>query len=96
MTHVNGNAMLVAEDDTQKGDLILVGKIPVYVALENANKDQLLAAAILGNYIGTVEVRATEDVKYGQPIGVNGHTVGIALADAKPGELFELAHRVAV
>lgn len=113
--HPNGNITYTAAAAIAKGQLVKLtgGKvtpttaatdIAIGVALDGAAKDDIVPVAILGNYTGTVQVKAGGAIAAGAQVAANATAsaaatdviVGIALeAASSSGDMIEIAHAVA-
>lgn len=113
--HPNGNITFTAAAAIAKGELVKLssGKVTpttaatdlaIGVALDGAATGDIVPVAILGNYTGTVQIKAGGAIAAGDQIAANATTtadstdviIGIALeAAAASGDMIEIAHSVA-
>lgn len=110
----NGNKTYTAGADIAKGDVLKFseGKViptsaandaAIGIALDAAKNGEIVPVAILGNYTGTVEVKAGGAIAAGAQVAADGTAtaaatdviVGRALeAAAAEGDMIEIAHCV--
>lgn len=113
--HPNGNATYTAGADIALGEPVKFsdGKVvpcsaatdaAVGVALDGADSGDIVPIAVLGNYTGTVQLRAAGAIAAGAQVTAEAKTtsgatdviIGRALAAASAaGDLIEIAHQVA-
>ena len=112
--HPNGNATFTAGADIAKGNVVKLseGKVipttaandaAIGIALDGAKNGEIVPVAILGNYTGTVEVKAGGAISAGTQVAANATAtsadtdviIGRALeAAAAEGDMIEIAHCV--
>ena len=112
--HPNGNITYTAGGSIAKGDVVKFsdGKVikttaandaAIGVALDSAENGDIVPVAILGNFTGTVEMKAAGEIAAGAQIAANGTAsaagtdviIGRALeAAAAANDVIEIAHQV--
>lgn len=112
--HPNGNATYTAGADIAKGNVLKFseGKVvpcsaandaAIGVALDGAKNGDIVPVAILGNYTGTVEIKAGGAIAAGVQVAANGTATGAGTdviigraleAATAEGDVIEIAHCV--
>lgn len=113
--HPNGNKTYTAAAAIAKGDVLKLsgGKVtpttsatdlPIGIALDGAEAGDIVPVAILGNFTGTVEVKAAGAISAGSQVTADAKQtsadtdviIGVALTAASgAGDGVEIAHAVA-